>query len=120
MPVHHRITHVTTVHEDGVFILGVAERHHGLGWHLIFQLADEFDAQDEKLGMATYCISNVDGRTHYGGVDRCELSENELRLELSHEAAGQLGLPTALRIPLALARTEWETLDGGLRRLGVP
>jgi hypothetical protein len=105
--------------ESGAYMLGISENPDGSGWSLIFQLADEFDEQDEALGMATYCIATPDGRTHYGGVESCELLEDELHLALSPRAARTLGLQEHLRLPVILDDRSRATLLDGLTQVGL-
>ncbi|WP_328996283.1 Imm10 family immunity protein [Kribbella sp. NBC_01245] len=62
------------------------------------QRALEFDAQDAALGLATYCLSNTLGATHYGGVETWNLTPGSLTLSLSGEAAKALNLPRTLQL----------------------
>ena len=63
------------------------------------QCAITWDEQDHELGEATYCLVRG-GATYYGGVLAYRLSDRLLRLELDHEAAAVLELPTSFELSL--------------------
>jgi hypothetical protein len=94
---------VTTDHEGGVFVLGFA--HKDSPSALLLMLSDTVDRQDALLGMDTYCISNENGATFYGGVRSARLNRSDLELCLTPEAAEALGVDTdlLLRLPSASA-----------------
>jgi hypothetical protein len=95
---------------DG-YVLGVRESIDSTTWSLLFMECDE--AEDD-----TYCLVVDPGQaTYYGGVRECELSERELNLVLTAEAAEELGTPTDLRFALALDTDQWHMVRRGLSRV---
>ena len=108
---------VATAYEDGLFTIGFADDVGGSA--LLVSRADEFDEQDVRLGMDTYCVSTQAGAAHYGGITAVTLTGPELRIELSREAADELGLDQSLTLLLG-DNAAAVSADQGLRRLGVP
>jgi hypothetical protein len=95
---------------DG-YVLGVRESVDSPTWSLLFMECDH--AEDD-----TYCLIVDPGQaTFYGGVVACELSDRELNLVLTEEAAKELGTPTDLRFGLALDAERWQMVRRGLSRV---
>jgi hypothetical protein len=49
------------------------------------------DQQDRDLGLDTYCIAMIDGRTHYGGIKTVQLQGKRLSIAIDQQAADALG-----------------------------
>jgi Immunity protein 10 len=59
----------------------------GDGQALMIQRAYEFDEQDVRYGMDTYCLVDERATTHYGGVSSWSLDGDVLQLRLDAGAA---------------------------------
>jgi hypothetical protein len=106
--------------DDGdVYVVGVRESTDSEAWSLLFiECCDLSNEQDIALGMDTYCLVVSPGQaTHYGGVRECELTNGELRLLLSEDAAATLEMPPTARFVLELPSHQHELLRRGLRRV---
>lgn len=73
------------------------------------QRSIEFDEQDVRLGLDTYCLVRGDA-SHYGGLLNYEVTDQRLCLLLSAEAAATLQLSELIEIEIdersaALLRT---------------
>jgi hypothetical protein len=112
---------ISDVSEDDseVYTVGIRETAAPGSWSLSFmECHDPGDPQEIKLGMDTYCLVADPGQaTHYGGVQECELDRGRLRLVLSGEAAGSLGLPAAISFALDLTPQQVDLLSQGLARV---
>src|SRR5215213_3435053 len=93
-----RIRRAGETYEHGVYSVGVSENADGSGWSLVFSAADEYTAQDARLGQDTHALSTADGATTYAGVRSCALTSDHLDLALMPDAAADLGLPERLRL----------------------
>jgi hypothetical protein len=82
------------------------------------QCRDGDDPHEIRLGMDTYCLMVDPGQaTHYGGVRECELDGGRLRLTLTEEAAGSLGMPADVTLALDLTPQQVDLLSRGLARV---
>ena len=97
----------------------LAERTDGSGARLEIQRALSFDAQDRRLGQATYCLCTEDGATRYGGVASWRLSGDTLEIALSAEAARVLDARDGFRVRLAAEPASSEVIRSALRRILV-
>lgn len=106
--------------DDGdVYVVAIRETDAPSSWSLLFMAChDTEDPQEVSAGMDTYCLVAGPGQaTHYGGVRECELDSGRLRLALTEEAAGSLGLPVDVSFALNLAPRQVELLSRGLARV---
>jgi Immunity protein 10 len=108
---------VTTMEEDGVFIVGFSAADNP-GLTLVFQLSDRVDGQDALLEMDTYSISNAAAATVYGGVVSAGFEGTILKLRLTRDAAQVVGTSVELSVRLADASAV-EVARSGLRRVGI-
>jgi hypothetical protein len=115
--------------DDGeVYVVGVRESTDPESWSLLLMECDDEDYEDDAAGdddewvrddgMDTYCLVVDPGQaTYYGGVIECEITGSELRLVLSEDAAGTLGIPRHAHFTLDLAPHKRELLGRGLQRV---
>jgi len=105
--------------DTDVYMIGIRESDATDSWSLIF--TEPYDAEDPQeiaLGMDTYCLVVDPGQgTHYGGVRECELGSERLRLTLTPEAAGNLGMPVDTSFALELTPQQVDMLGRGLARV---
>jgi Immunity protein 10 len=76
----------------GFDAFAAAENEDGSGARLDLQRGFEFDDQDRRLGLDTYCLVTEDGAVHYGGVRDWSLHGNSLEITLTRKAAQVLGV----------------------------
>src|SRR5690349_12760516 len=111
--------------DSDVYIVGVRESSDPRSWSLLLmECGDDGDEDGEHGewerddGMDTYCLVVDPGQaTHYGGVVECELTGTELRLVLTEDASGTLGMPQHARFVLDLPPDQHEMLIRGLQRV---
>lgn len=106
--------------DDGdVYMVGIRAAGTPDSWSLLFmECYDAEDPQEASLGMDTYCLVVDPGQaTCYGGVRECELGGGRLRLTLTEEAAGLLGMPADASFALNLTPQQVELLSRGLARV---
>jgi hypothetical protein len=112
---------VSDVGEDDsdVYVVGIREAGTPDSWSLLFmECYDAEDPQEIDLGMDTYCLVVDPGQaTCYGGVRECELGGGRLRLALTEEAAGRLGMPVDTNFALDLTPQQVDQLGRGLARV---
>jgi hypothetical protein len=112
---------VSDVGEDDsdVYMVGIRETDAPDSWSLLFiECNDAEDPQEIDLGMDTYCLVVDPGQaTCYGGVRECELDGGRLRLTLTEEAAGKLGMPVGTSFALDLTPPQVDLLGRGLARV---
>jgi hypothetical protein len=105
------------------FTVGLAEDQAGEGACLILQCAlTPPTDQDAATGLDSYCLMDEDGAVQYGGVLRAQLVGRTLRLDLTDEAAAELGVETednslTLTLALAVPPDSVARLSAGLRRV---
>jgi hypothetical protein len=97
----------------GTFLVGIYEHSDGSGHSVELQRAEAFDDQDRETGMATYAITVDASATVYGGVDRYEIDDGVLRLELDPTASSQLGI-SSIEVRLD-ADIDTNALDRGIQ-----
>jgi Immunity protein 10 len=102
------------------FAVILAEHPDGSGCRLEFQIALEFDEQDEEMGMDTYCLCTETGATHYGGVVSWQIVGSRLEVSLDREAAEELGLDVDLSIELQMPSDMVNAVRAGLQRVLAP
>jgi immunity protein 10 of polymorphic toxin system len=86
--------------------LVLAEFPDGSGSRFEIQRSVTVDAQDQALGMDTYCLVMDNGATHYGGVTSWRIDEADvLHISLDANAASVLETP-AVEIALKAAAPE--------------
>ena len=99
--------------EDGVYTLGLAESAHGAdGFVLLLMIAEP-----DEDGDGCCVVVEPGQRTAYEAIAGCTLGPNELRLRFARAAANDLDLPEDF--VLAFDDERRETVDRGLRRLGI-
>ena len=105
--------------DSSTFVIGLRENATAHAKSLIlFQAEDDPDQQDSDLGMDTYCLVVEPGQaTTYGGVLECELQPKALRLRLTEDAAGVLGIPADTTFPLSVDAAQLDELRRGLYRV---
>ncbi|MBO0804340.1 MAG: hypothetical protein J2P25_14855 [Nocardiopsaceae bacterium] len=110
---------VTVDENQDAFVVGLLEDQTGDGAYLIFQCGlTPPDGQDAVTGLDSYCLLDEDGAVQYGGVLRVSLNGGTLTLELSEEAAEELGVDDADRsITLTVPIADAPRLSAGLRRI---
>jgi hypothetical protein len=77
---------------------------------------DDYDQQDLKLNLNSYCLSDELGRTVYGCVVDCEIQPATLYLELS-DAAVSIGWQRQLKIDIPAQHGVEPVLYGALSRI---
>lgn len=81
--------------EDEVHILGLADDPAQPTHYLLLQRAEDFDEQDEALGMATYHVElGGQGVSGYGGIQQVLLAPGQLTLHFSQAVAWCRSLPS--------------------------
>jgi hypothetical protein len=105
--------------DSDVYMIAVREADAPDSWSLLFmEPYDAEDAQEIQLGMDTYClVAGPEQATCYGGVLECELGGGRLRLMLTAEAAGTLGMPADTSFTLELTPQQVDLLGRGLARV---
>jgi hypothetical protein len=105
--------------DSDVYMIGIREADAPGSWSLLFmEPYDAEDPQEIQLGMDTYCLVVDPGQaTCYGGVRECELGSGRLRLTLTAEAAGTLGMPVDTSFTLELTPQQVDLLGRGLARV---
>ncbi|MEU4715011.1 Imm10 family immunity protein [Micromonospora purpureochromogenes] len=107
--------------DDGVYVIAVGETDEPESWSLAIMECSEEDMEDQQeidLGMDTYCLVVDPGQaTHYGGVIECEVTETRLRLELTPDAARDLGVSADVTFALELTSDKLRMLKDGLTRV---
>ena len=103
---------------DG-YVVGIRETGASDSWSLLFMECGGAEVpQNISLGMDTYCLVAGPGQaTCYGGVRECELGGGRLRLTLTEEAAGSLGMPVETSFALDLTPPQVDLLGRGLVRV---
>jgi immunity protein 10 of polymorphic toxin system len=106
-------------HDGDVFVIAIREADAAGSWTLTFmEPYDVDDPQEILLGMDTYCLVVDPGQaTCYGGVRECVLDGQRLRLTLTAEAAGSLGMPVGTSFDLELSPQQVDLLGRGLARV---
>ena len=106
-------------HDSDPYVVAIRETDAPGSWSLSFmECRDGDDPQEIRLGMDTYCLVVDPGQaTHYGGVRECELDGGRLRLTLTQEAAGSLGMPADVTFALDLTPQQVDLLSRGLARV---
>jgi len=99
------------------FVVVLAETLGGDGARLEIQRGLTVDAQDEALGMDTYCLCTQSGATHYGGVQSWRLSDGFLRISLDDAAASKLGVDREVTIELRLSDQAVHAVTTGIERV---
>jgi hypothetical protein len=90
-----------TEDEDlAVQALVLAEGSDGSGRRVEAQLSTDITDQDRQAGMDTYALVNEAGATHYGGIVGWAVDGDEVRIDLSPEAAAVLGVQEGYLIQL--------------------
>jgi hypothetical protein len=97
------------------FLVVLAESTEG-DTRIEFQRGLTFDAQDEALGMDTYCLCTETG-THYGGVLAWNISGGRLRMSLDEAAAKALRLGTEVSIALRMPSQTIDVVTAGIERV---
>jgi len=105
--------------DSDVYVVGIREADTPESWSLLFmECHDAEDPQEVNSGMDTYCLVVDPGQaTCYGGVRECELGGGRLRLALTEEAAGSLGMPADTSFALDLTPQQVDRLGRGLARV---
>lgn len=119
-PIEELIVHSASFQEVGepiVYVAAVAEGVDGSGFAIEFQRATEFDEQDRRMRMDTYCICTSEGPTHYGGVARVETENDAVVIYLYQEAADILSIPDIFRIRLLVPTLDKVAFIRGLLRV---
>ncbi|MFC4110731.1 Imm10 family immunity protein [Micromonospora zhanjiangensis] len=113
---------------DG-YVIGLRESTRADSWSLLFMAALDEDLDEEDLDDEdpddesdfeddTYCLVVDPGQaTHYGGVRECHVTDRQLRLALTPDAANTLGLPTNVTFELDLPDHQLAMLRQGLVRV---
>jgi hypothetical protein len=119
--------------QGDVYALYLTEHRDVESWSLCFMESGESDEQSTAHGMDTYCLgAGLDSHSYwYGGIVECEISAakqptlpkmppsdtSELRLVLTQQTAGELGLPTQVRFTLRLTPGQLLMVKRGLTRV---
>ena len=81
MNISFTATFFTTSSEDDVLTVGFADDEHDPRHFLLLQAADEYDEQDEALGLDTYDVQiGEPDLAGYGGVDTVLIAPDRLVL----------------------------------------
>ncbi len=99
------------------FVIVLADRSEAPTEWLEIQQSLEFDAQDEDLGLDTYCLVISAGASQYGGITACKLDDDKLKIVLSSAAARDIGLDQHLEFDLSAAKAEIAGLRNALGRI---
>jgi hypothetical protein len=105
--------------EEGNYTIVVAEDDQGVGEHVEFQGSDEFDEQDVRLGMDTYCmVVHPWNACAYGGVLWWGLRDRVLEVRLDDTTSATLEVDGGIRLDLHdLSADEVEKLEKGVARV---
>lgn len=106
--------------DSGGYVIGVRESVSAQSWSLLFMECTDEDLDDEEidLGWDTYCLVVDPGQaTYYGGVLECRVTDGQLHLKLTADAADTLGLPTDVTFALDLPADRVSLLKRGLTRV---
>jgi hypothetical protein len=107
-----RAQHIMVSNEDGVSLVGFADRAVQPSAYLILQLAHTVDDQDRTLSMDTVYIEHNDqGSSAYGGIERCTLA-TAVTLKTEPEVEVQFALA-----PVELQRLTVELMHICTRRI---
>ncbi|MGW3608250.1 hypothetical protein [Micromonospora sp. NPDC005161] len=119
--------------QGDVYALYLTEHRDVESWSLGFMESGDPNEQSTEHGMDTYCLgAGSDSHSYwYGGIVECEISASkqptlpkmppsdtsELRLVLTQQTAGQLGLPTQVSFTLCLTLRQLLMVKRGLTRV---
>ena len=113
-PLFHATCLVAT-RDDVGWVVGLADQEIDTKQYLQFQRAHVSDAQDEALGLDTYCVEKDDqSNSCYGGIESIDLGANAIKLRLDDAASQSLKLD---RTVLITFDADEQTLDGLKRAL---
>lgn len=74
------------------FVVALKEHANGSGHSVAFSRALEFDEEDRRLGLDTYCVSDSTGASAYGGVQSWELKRGALHMILTEACSREMGV----------------------------
>ena len=103
--------------DENAFVVALSENADGTSCALIFQASLELDEQDEALDMDTYCLSNEQGASAYGGIRSLVLADRIPTLNLDDGTADVLSLGEECSFSLLIDDESLAALREGLRRL---
>jgi hypothetical protein len=112
-----KLISIQEVKDLNTLVVVLADRSEAPTEWLEIQRSLEFDAQDEDLGMDTYCLVTSAGASRYGGIDVCKLDNGKLEIALSSAAATDLGLDQQLEFDLQAGTAEIAALRNALKRI---
>jgi len=124
-----RTAAVTTIPEDRIVVLGLAEGPSGEGGAFLIQFADDAGASgpgpggeaDEDFAdeFSTYCMTNELGYSFYGGIESIQIDPNRHRIafDLTAEASEVLGIPQRSEFTLNTPRDQEISFYSAVERL---
>src|SRR5262245_54478884 len=109
--------HVAVEDTEDHVLVGFADREFNTTCYLTFQRAYRFDEQDHRTGMAEVYVERDDQRwSGYGGMERCELLPDGLRLTLDERGAAAMAGIRMMEVSFEITPHQMAVLRAGLRR----
>ena len=109
--------HVTVENMEDHILVGFADREFNTNCYLMFQRAYEFHEQDDHTGMAEVYVERDDQRwSGYGGMERCELLADRIRLTLDDRGAAAMEGIRLMEVSFDLTSHQLDVLRDGLRQ----
>lgn len=109
--------HITVEDAEDHVLVGLADREFNTTCYLVFQREYEFYEQDHRTGMAEVYVERDDQRwSGYGGMERCELLTDRLRLTLDDRGAATMEGIRTMEVSFDATPHQMDVLRPGLRR----
>jgi len=108
--------------ENNVLIIGFSGAENDLGESIYFMIQDseEYDTQDQQLGMDTYYIEKNDQSIGgYGGIKELILDKNRIRIHLDKKGVENLK-ETKIEIEFDYGANEYDKLKKRLHQIFSP
>jgi hypothetical protein len=116
LPVFHAAC-VTVENNEDCVLVGFADRQFDTTCYLMFQRAHEFGEQDHRTGMAAVYVERDDQRwSGYGGMQRCELLRDRIRLHFDESGAAKMEGIRTMEVSFEITPHQMEGLREGLRQ----
>ena len=118
MPTVLNAEYIYSSDDDGVLLVGFADRQLEPTHYVLLQRQKRASANDVALGQDRVHITVDDqGRSMYGGIRAVDLQSKTLKIELEREAARQLGTEQEILVRFATTDAERAKLAPRLRDL---
>lgn len=103
--------------EDEALEVGFSEHADGSGRSVLINHSTASDALDAPFGMDSYCVSNEQGVSDYGGVEEVRRDGRVLTFRFSEKSAEILGMDVELRATFEVTDESFRETLSGLRRI---